>query len=518
MAKKTTRRAPDQTQGGRSTPPPDAPSVPAAASPDKPDAAPATAPSAPRRRQRQPNLRWYRARQCWRYRVTIGGKEHVFYVGKHATGPHDELAKADAIREAATCLERAEHESRFRDVVKLSSRGLRLIEKEVNELHAFFQQPYKTIIDRMYIHEDVPMILRDAVEGELRKGEVMALRERIEELEAMLAAHGRAAVTDATAPLADLKIKWIDSVRNEKKSSGQNSNYIGSFKTNIEPFIDFLAEHAPPILLTRDLEANWRAVADYREHVIETANEKDLSKAWSKHRLDKVRLFCEYLVKNAYLSMLPRAIDRHWSRVGVDDPSPTYLSIDEIHKIWDAADDRLRLVIALGLNAGYRQADLLTLERGEIDIDKGEIRRQRRKRNTAQAHKLWPVTARLLKAHLKAVPDGRPFGTGYSNISRELTTFVDKVLTKKKNIDPRRTAKSFRSTGAQELERIVLGVAPHVVDQYLAHGDKKLARHYREQELAALYEALDKLGEHFNLEGPRKGKSKRTATRPAPDA
>ena len=179
MPKKTTRRAPDQTQEGRSAPPPDAPSVPAAASPDKPDAAPATAPSAPRRRRQQPKLRWYDARKCWRYRVTAGGKEHVFYVGKHATGPDDELAKADAIREAATCLERAEYESRFRHTVKLSARGLRLIAEQVEELHAFFQQPYKTVIDRIYIHEDVPPLLRDAVEGELRKGEVLALRERI---------------------------------------------------------------------------------------------------------------------------------------------------------------------------------------------------------------------------------------------------------------------------------------------------------------------------------------------------
>ena len=92
------------------------------------------------------------------------------------------------------------------------------------------------------------------------------------------------------------------------------------------------------------------------------------------------------------------------------------------------------------------------------------------------------------------------------------------MLTKEKNEDPRRTAKSFRSTGAQELERIVLGTAPHVVDQYLAHGDKKLARHYREQELTALFEALDKLGEFFNLDRPQTAKPKRSSKRPAPDA
>ncbi len=95
---------------------------------------------------------------------------------------------------------------------------------------------------------------------------------------------------------------------------------------------------------------------------------------------------------------------------------------------------------------------------------------------------------------------------------------MDQVLTKEKNEDPRRTAKSFRSTGAQELERIVRGTTPHVVYQYLAHGDKKPARHYREEELAALFEALDKLGEYFNLDRPQRGRTKRSSKRPAPDA
>lgn len=462
------------------------------------------------RRDRTPKLSWYPARGCWRYRVKIRDKEQVFYVGKGASGPKDELAKADAIREAVACRERAESESRILLHAKSVSGGLRVIAQQVEDLHAFFQQPYKVVIDRIFIHEDVPELLRDAVEGEVRKLEVKILNERIEELEAMLAAHGRAAVTDASANLDGLKTKWIEAIENEKKSVKQTANHIGSYKTNIKPFIEFLADNDPPILLTRDLEANWRTVADYREHVIEEMNERELSKGWAKGRLDKARLFCEYLVKNAYLTMLPRAIDRHWSRIGKDDPSPTFFTLGEIHELWEEADDRMKLVMALGLNAGYRAADIRTLERDAIDFGRGEIRRQRNKTKAAQAHKLWPTTKALLQAHVESNPADLPFGKGYSNISRELTAFVDKVLTKEQNEDPRRTAKSFRSTGAQELERIVLGVAPHVVDQYLAHGDKKLARHYREQELTALYEALDKLGDFFNLDGAPETLKKRS--------
>lgn len=504
VAKKQSSATPDPGQDSPGTPTPSSDTSPASKSKS--------------RRNRSPKLSWYPARNCWRYRVKIRGKEHVFYVGKGAEGPNDEVAKADAILEAVSCRDRAESDSRMLLHAKSVGGGLKAIAQQVEDLHAFFQQPFQVVIDKIFIDEDVPQLLRDAAEGEVRKLEVQILKDRIEELEAMLAAHGRAAVTDANASLEDLKTKWIEAIKNEKKSAKQSASHIGSFKCNIEPFIEFLADNDPPILLTRDLEANWRAVADYREHVIEEMNERELSKGWGKGRLDKARLFCEYLVKNAYLGVLPRAIDRHWSRIGKDDPNPTFFSLEEIHRLWKEANPRMKLVMALGLNAGYRAADIRTLERDAVDFGRGEIRRQRSKTKAAQAHKLWPATKALLEDHAKNTPDDLLFGKGYSNISRELTAFVDKVLTKEKNEDPRRTAKSFRSTGAQELERIVLGTAPHVVDQYLAHGDKKLARHYREQELTALFEALDKLGQYFNLDETRPEPKKRSSKRHARDA
>lgn len=212
----------------------------------------------------------------------------------------------------------------------------------------------------------------------LEKIEIQAAR--IEELESILAAHGRAATLNATAPLAELQDRWIESIRNEKKSLKQTANHIGSFVTNLRPFIEFLKTHDPRIHLTRDLEANSRALSDYREYIIEEMNEHERSKAWAKGRLDKARLFCEYLSKNGYLSAVPRAIDRHWSRVGVDGPSPTFFSLEEITTLWEAADDRMKLMMTLGLNCGYRSADIRTIERNEISLKQSEILRQRRKK------------------------------------------------------------------------------------------------------------------------------------------
>ncbi|MBL4697527.1 MAG: hypothetical protein JKX70_01700 [Phycisphaerales bacterium] len=449
---------------------------------------------------RLPKISWYEDRKCWRYRTKVNNKAHTFYVGKGATGPNDELAKGQAIQEALDHREMLETKRELRDLAVSTTGDMEHLKRQTIELHRYFNRPIKKVMESVIVERDLPPLLRTVMLNSLLQEKIETQASRIEELESILAAHGRAATLDATASLAELQDKWIESIRNEKKSSNQTSNHIGSFVTNLRPFIEFLETHAPRIHLTRDLEANWRTVSDYREYIIEEMNEHERSKAWAKGRLDKARLFCEYLSKNGYLSAMPRAIDRHWSRIGVDDPSPTFFSLEEITTLWEAAGDRMKLMMALGLNCGYRAADIRTVERNEINLKQSEILRQRRKKNTAQAHKLWPVTKRLLAAHLKAVPDDRPFTKGFSNISKQITAFIDATIGEENNTDSRRTAKSYRSTGAQQLEHIVLGSAPHLIDQYLAHGDKKLAKHYRKEDLTSLYKALGKLGKRFNLD------------------
>lgn len=446
-----------------------------------------------------PKLKWLDKKGCWRFRPTINGKEKVFYVGLRATGPDDEVAKARAIHEAIQ--HRKLYEIHREHIAYRAGMGndLMRLADDVLELYEFFQLPMKMILDAIYVHHGEPDILKNLMLIPELDEQLKAKDTRIEELESMLAAQGRAAVLNANAPLNELMEKFIKATESGLKSSGSSKSHIGSYRTNTKPFIEFLAEYEnPPITTTQDLEANWRAVSDYREELIEECNENEFSKAWLKGRLDKARLLCEYLVKQGYLSVLPRGIDRHWSRVGTDDPSPTFLSVKEIRLLWEKADDRMKLIMILFLNCGYRAADLRTLKRNEIDLKKKQILRQRGKKNTAQAHRLWPVTIKLLRAHLKAVSDDRPFYTGYSNTSKSVNQFIDEHI--EQNEDPRRTSKSFRCTGTQELERLVLGTAPHLIDQYLAHGDKRLARHYRVEELTGLFNALDKLGNIFNLD------------------
>jgi hypothetical protein len=231
-------------------------------------------------------LRWNDREKCWRYRRTIRGKEHAYWVGRGGTGPDDQVAYARAVQEAQLKEELLTGGQEIREFAAKHTEQLEEVFLQVEDLHRFFSRPFSEVKQRLVVDQDIPELLRQAWRAAVLEETIELKNARIAELEAILAAHGRAAVTDANANLEDIKAKWIESIQNEKKSSKQSSGHIASFKTNIEPFIEFLAENDPPIVVTRDLEANWRAVADYREHIIEEMNERELSKGWAKGRLD----------------------------------------------------------------------------------------------------------------------------------------------------------------------------------------------------------------------------------------
>jgi hypothetical protein len=126
---------------------------------------------------------------------------------------------------------------------------------QVEDLHRFFDRPFEQVMQRLVLDQEIPDLLRRAWRAAILEQVVEIKDARIAELEAILAAHGRAAVTDSNAAIESLKIKWIESIENEKKSAKQTGNHIGSFKTNIEPFIAFLAEHDRARLHAAELQS-----------------------------------------------------------------------------------------------------------------------------------------------------------------------------------------------------------------------------------------------------------------------
>lgn len=83
---------------------------------------------------------------------------------------------------------------------------------QVEDLHRFFNRPIKQVMEQIVVDQEIPELLRRAWRAAILE-EVIEIKDaRIEELEAMLAAHGRAAVTDANAKLDELQTKWIEAI------------------------------------------------------------------------------------------------------------------------------------------------------------------------------------------------------------------------------------------------------------------------------------------------------------------
>ena len=452
-------------------------------------------------------LKWYPPRNCWRVRKTIDGKSRTFYVGRGASGENDQRAYSAAFLEAERKIEHARRELAFERDTDIAAAGIvgigQRLRSQAQELLDFLDQHDDAEVGIFFgakakgMDVELPLLLNDAVLlGQLDKQNT-ELRSRVEQLEAILESQGRAATLQSNT-LPELASAFVAAAEAEAESRGLSAGHRRSFRGNVTAFVDWLGALPEPITENLDLDARQGILSEYREVVIEERNEEEYSAAWAKARLDKARLFCEYLVERQYLSQLPRGIGRHWSNVGKDLPSPTFLSVAECRQVWESASSRVKLAIALGLNCGYRQSDLLTLRVDEVNLEAREIRRQRNKTGAAQVHMLWEPTRAMLEEAIQIADGPLVLPRGWSNISREVSKHIKSVLDEQDGKE-KRTAKSLRSTGAQMIETVLGHSMPHVVDQFLAHTDKRMAKHYRTAELKDLFDALAEAERRFAL-------------------
>jgi len=189
--------------------------------------------------------------------------------------------------------------------------------------------------------------------------------------------------------------------------------------------------------------------------------------------------------------------ERKQAAQGVD-----VFTVDELKKLWKAANEQNRLFICLGTNCGFAQMEIATLRTWEIDLeaDPKRIARHRRKTEVYGSWVLWDVTADLLARRLERTPrnaeeyalltrNGKPY-VRYTNGNR--TDAIGQAwqkLVKKAGVT-RLGFKHLRKTGADMIRRIG---GLEVSEAYLAHSEKTLARVYSNRDFDKLAEALEKM-------------------------
>jgi len=168
-----------------------------------------------------------------------------------------------------------------------------------------------------------------------------------------------------------------------------------------------------------EYELVTRALNDFRSWIgnvsIETIDADRLEAWWShlavgklsvetkKKKLRHVKSFINWLSEKGLIPSPPNLHSRRHRFGGGVRAVPTVPTAD-VKKLIDAASGQLRLHLLLMANCGMTQIDVSDLKPGEIDWDKGRIRRKRSKTEDhanvpVVDYPLWPETACLLRQY-----------------------------------------------------------------------------------------------------------------------
>jgi len=113
-------------------------------------------------RGKSPRLRWNDREKCWRYRRTIRGKEHAYWVGRGGSGPDDQVAYARAVQEALLKEELLTGGKEIRDFAAKHTEQLEDVFLQIEDLHRFFSRPFREVRERLIVDQEIPELLRQA--------------------------------------------------------------------------------------------------------------------------------------------------------------------------------------------------------------------------------------------------------------------------------------------------------------------------------------------------------------------
>ena len=140
-------------------------------------------------------------------------------------------------------------------------------------------------------------------------------------------------------------------------------------------------------------------LGSYRDKLLGKVAKNKLSAVSAKHVLRTVKACIKWGYKQEVIDAMPRVLE-DYAKITLPTPPLTFYSVDEIKAMYKVASPRVRLYMLLGLNLGYTQADIASLEHNMVDWTTNTVTRNRHKTGQPQIAKLWPITAKLLQAEM----------------------------------------------------------------------------------------------------------------------
>ena len=191
-----------------------------------------------------------------------------------------------------------------------------------------------------------------------------------------------------------LKLRFAEMQSGKRSKAGYDNirRWLGEFITHLGPTSDFSSVN----------DVVWE-----RFYLHIQAKMSDSKKPWSDSYARDVLTHARTLIIWAGKQKLctrPETLDDF--RISVADPEVVEtFSIDEVKKCLAAATGQTRLHLLLMINLGHTQRDISDLEKYQVNLDEGTIRRKRSKTRGKKTvpivvYKLWGETLKELKIHM----------------------------------------------------------------------------------------------------------------------
>jgi integrase len=195
-------------------------------------------------------------------------------------------------------------------------------------------------------------------------------------------------------------------------------------------------------------------------------------------------------------------------------------TLDELKRIYEAADEEWKGMIRFGLYTGQRLGDIASITRRKLDLQRAELNLSTHKTARRQILPLAPPLLRHLQSlHLADDPDAPVFPRAFATIQRtggrvsQLSNQFREILVKVRLAEPRthkaadgrkngRTAKremealsfhSLRHTATSLLK--AAGVSDAVAEEFIGHDSAAISQQYTHIPTEALQKAAETLPE-----------------------
>lgn len=214
---------------------------------------------------------------------------------------------------------------------------------------------------------------------------------------------------------------------------------------------------------------------------------------------DKVKFggqFIKWCWKRSALKEQPRNYEDFVAKLHTEKQGEP-LTVDGIQKIWAVANDRQRCFMALGLNCGFKNGDVIDLEGKHIQGARLlGIRKKTEKLRVPMNYALWPLTQRLIEAERNNTGDDAPVfvNTKGNRITTGTFSALFRKLADRAGVDA--TFEQLRDTST-DLVKQALHAGDHdsnLLDRFLAHKNNKMSQHYTTDDPRFIQSpALDKI-------------------------